>query len=81
MPPENVSARSSARSSRQARDDRQQRGLAGPVRPEQAEQLALVHLQIHPLQGDKFAVALVQMMQFEQHGGHDYLAGAARPRS
>ena len=55
--------------SHEAAGDLRERRLAGAVRAQQAEQLALRHLEIHAAERDGVAVALLERLAAEG-GGH-----------
>ena len=57
----------------QATEDRDERGLAGPVRPEQAEQFPGFDLQRNAVERDGLAITLADVGDFEDRLGHgDY---------
>ena len=58
-----------ARGSHETAGDLRERRLAGAVRAQQAEQLALRHLEIHAAERDGVAVALLERLAAEG-GGH-----------
>ena len=46
-------------------EHRDRRGLSRPVGPEEAERLALCHLEAHPVHGPDLAVALLEILDLD----------------
>ena len=55
-----------ARGAEQPEDDIQQRALPRPVRPDQPQELATVHRQVHPRQGRLATVAEADVAEFDE---------------